>query len=88
MFPVGLYLLVALGHRKIHKHPVPLAGGLAVITGLAVPILAVTAWVWLGPLPESFDRVVTYGLDKRGWQLAAILGGAVAMLALGIIDDR
>ena len=81
-------LLDAPGHRKIHKHPVPLAGGLAVVTGLAVPILAVTAWVWLGPLPESFDRVVTYGLDKRGWQLAAILGGAVAMLALGIIDDR
>lgn len=61
---------------------------MAVVTGLAVPILAVTAWAWLGPLPESFDRVVTYGLAKRGWQLAAILGGAVAMLALGIIDDR
>ena len=81
-------LLDAPGHRKIHKHPVPLAGGLAVVTGLALPILAVAAWAWLGPLPESFDRVVTYGLAKRGWQLAAILGGAVAMLALGIIDDR
>ena len=81
-------LLDAPGHRKIHKHPVPLAGGLAVVTGLAAPILAAAAWAWLGPLPESFDRVVTYGLAKRGWQLAAILSGAVAMLALGIIDDR
>ena len=80
MFPVGLYLLALVGgavisaaslplwrrwcehvglvdtpgHRKIHDHPVPLAGGLA----------------------------------KRGWQLVAILGGAAAMLALGVIDDR
>ena len=81
-------LVDAPGYRKIHDHPVPLAGGLAVITGLVAPILGATAWVWLGPLPESFDRVVAYGLAKRGWQITAILGGAVAMLALGVIDDR
>ena len=81
-------LVDAPGYRKIHDHPVPLAGGLAVVTGLVVPILGATAWAWLGPLPESFDRVVAYGLAKRGWQIAAILGGAVAMLALGVIDDR
>ena len=28
------------GHRKIHAVPVPLAGGLAVLTGLLVPVLA------------------------------------------------
>jgi len=76
------------GYRKIHDHPVPLAGGLAVVTGLVAPILGATTWAWLGPLPESFDHVVDYGLAKRGWQIAAILGGAVAMLAVGIIDDR
>ena len=81
-------LVDAPGYRKIHDHPVPLAGGLAVVTGLVVPILGATAWAWLGPLPESFDRVVADGLAKRGWQIAAILGGAVAMLALGVIDDR
>ena len=75
------------GHRKIHDHPVPLAGGLAVVTGLATPILAASAWAWLGPLPESFAHVVAHGLAKRGWQLVAILGGATAMLALGVIDD-
>ena len=37
-------LLDEPGHRKIHKHPVPLAGGLAVVTGLAVPILAAGQW--------------------------------------------
>ena len=81
-------LVDAPGYRKIHDHPVPLAGGLAVITGLVAPILGATAWVWLGPLPESVDRVVAYGLAKRGWQITAILGGAAAMLALGVIDDR
>jgi len=78
----------APGYRKIHDHPVPLAGGLAVITGLVAPILGATAWAWLGPLQESFDRIVAYGLAKRGWQITSILGGAMAMLALGIIDDR
>ena len=81
-------LVDAPGYRKIHDHPVPLAGGLAVITGLVAPILGATAWVWLGPLPEAVARGVAYGLAKRGWQIAAILGGAVAMLALGVIDDR
>jgi UDP-GlcNAc:undecaprenyl-phosphate GlcNAc-1-phosphate transferase len=81
-------LVDAPGHRKIHDHPVPLAGGLAVVTGLATPILAAAAWVWFGQLPESFSHVVTHGLARRGWQLTAILGGALAMLALGILDDR
>ena len=58
-------LVDAPGYRKIHDHPVPLAGGLAVITGLVAPILGATAWVWLGPLPESFDRIIAYGLAKR-----------------------
>lgn len=81
-------LMDAPGHRKIHDSPVPLAGGLAVMTGLALPILAAGAWAWLGPLPESIVNTMSYGLAKRGWKLAAILGGAAAMLSLGIVDDR
>ena len=81
-------LLDAPGHRKIHDCPVPLAGGLAMVTGLAAPIFAAAAWAWVGPLPESFSLVVSHGLAKRVWQLVAILGGALAMMALGILDDR
>jgi UDP-GlcNAc:undecaprenyl-phosphate GlcNAc-1-phosphate transferase len=33
------------GHRKIHDAPVPLAGGLAIITALAVPLVG--AWLYL-----------------------------------------
>ena len=73
-------LMDAPGHRKIHDTPVPLAGGLAVMTGLALPILAASLWSALGSLPEPFANAVSHGLSRRGWQLAAILGGAVAML--------
>ena len=75
------------GYRKIHDSPVPLAGGLAVITGLAIPILFVVLCAYLGSLPESFAHIVSYGLSNRGWQLAAILVGSIAMLALGMLDD-
>jgi len=40
-------------HRKIHEHSVPLAGGLAVMTGLVVPLLA-AAFVLFGPF--TFDN--------------------------------
>ena len=40
-------LLDEPGHRKIHDQPIPLAGGLAVMTGLLVPILvAASLLLW------------------------------------------
>lgn len=84
----GIGLMDFPGKRKIHNSPVPLAGGLAIVTALVVPILFAVLWAWLGSLPESFAHVVSYGLSRRGWQLAAILVGAIAMLWLGILDDR
>ena len=80
-------LMDAPGYRKIHDSPVPLAGGLAVITGLAIPILFVFLCVCLGSIPESIAHIVSYGLSNRGWQLAVILVGSIAMLALGMLDD-
>ena len=77
----------APGYRKIHDSPVPLAGGLAVITGLAIPILFVFLCACLGSIPESIAHIVSYGLSNRGWQLAVILVGSIAMLALGMLDD-
>ena len=88
LWSLRIGLLDAPGPRKIHTYPVPLAGGLAVVTGLTIPIVIGSAWVWLGPLPESFAHILAPGLAKRGWQLATILGGAIAMLALGLIDDK
>jgi len=78
----------APGHRKIHQAPVPLAGGLAVFTGLALVVLGGTAAVGLELLhPDAVDRL-GYGLGKRAPQLLAIFAGAFGMVLLGWWDDR
>jgi UDP-GlcNAc:undecaprenyl-phosphate/decaprenyl-phosphate GlcNAc-1-phosphate transferase len=73
------------GHRKIHSEPILLAGGLSVLTGLLLPILAAALWTWLGHVPAEALR---HGLARRGAQLSAILLGAVAMALLGLADDK
>jgi len=76
------------GHRKIHGSPIPLAGGLAVFTGMAAVVLGGMAAVQLRLLdPLAVDRLA-YGLGRRRVELAAILVGALAMLGLGAWDDR
>lgn len=76
------------GHRKIHHTPVPLAGGLAVFTGIAVVILGGILAIWLGLLdPVSVDKL-RYGVGRRALPLAALLVGACGMVVLGWIDDR
>lgn len=76
------------GHRKIHTEPIPLAGGLAVFTGMVVP-LALGAWAiqagWLD-LPTS--GAFGHGYARRAPQLGAVLAGALAMVVLGWLDDR
>ena len=76
------------GHRKIHQAPIPLAGGLAVFTGMAVVVLGALGVVQLHLLdPVAVDKL-SYGLGKRAPQLVAILIGALGMVALGWWDDR
>lgn len=76
------------GHRKIHGTPIPLAGGFAVFSGMALVILAGVAAVQLPGLdPIAVDRL-SYGLGRRAYELGAILFGALAMLLLGAWDDR
>jgi UDP-GlcNAc:undecaprenyl-phosphate GlcNAc-1-phosphate transferase len=75
------------GHRKIHSTPIPLAGGLAVMTGLVVPILAgaaVAAVYSRFTIPGLFE----YGLSKRAIQILGIMAGALGMLLIGLRDDR
>ena len=76
------------GERKIHLTPIPLAGGLALLTGLLVPLAVAAAaaqFHWLGGL--AGDRLA-YGFERRAGQLAAIFGGAIGMTFLGWLDDR
>lgn len=75
------------GHRKIHSSPVPLAGGLAVLTGLFIPIIVGLAWLaWDGPAEAR--ELLIYGVNKRFLQLTIILAGASAMFVVGLVDDR
>lgn len=76
------------GQRKIHNTPIPLAGGLAVLTGLLLPLLAGAVAMQLGLLPAGALEKISYGFEKRGLQLAAILVGALGMVLLGWLDDR
>jgi len=76
------------GHRKIHSSPIPLAGGWALFTGLFTVVVAGSIAVaahWIDPV--AVERLA-YGLGRRAPQLAAIILGAAAMLALGAWDDR
>ena len=76
------------GHRKIHQDPTPLAGGLAVLTGLLVPLALAVALVKFWPAQIAGSASLVYGIEHRATQLGAILFGAVAMVALGWLDDK
>ena len=76
------------GHRKIHRQPVPLAGGLAVFTGLMVPLLVALLALRAHWLDAATVHTLEYGLGRRGAQLTAVLAGALGMLLVGWLDDR
>jgi UDP-GlcNAc:undecaprenyl-phosphate/decaprenyl-phosphate GlcNAc-1-phosphate transferase len=100
------------GRRKIHDQPTPLAGGLAVMTGLLVPTLLaclILLWQKLGgsaaaaysassPGPHAAGHpalldpyaffLLQYGLGRRAIELAAIFGGALGLLMVGVLDDK
>jgi len=76
------------GRRKIHDTPVPLAGGLAVLTGLLLPLAAGALTLKLGMNVADQTFPIVHGLERRGLELAAIALGAVAMVVLGVLDDK
>jgi UDP-GlcNAc:undecaprenyl-phosphate GlcNAc-1-phosphate transferase len=76
------------GHRKIHDTPIPLAGGLAVLTGLLVPLLGaglLLQFQWLG---DATRAPLLYGWDQRLGQLLTIALGAAGLVILGLCDDK
>ena len=76
------------GRRKIHDTPVPLAGGLAVLTGLLLPLAAGVLMLKSGVNVAAHPFPIVHGLERRGLELAAIALGAVAMVVLGVLDDK
>jgi UDP-GlcNAc:undecaprenyl-phosphate/decaprenyl-phosphate GlcNAc-1-phosphate transferase len=91
------------GHRKIHERPIALAGGLAVLGGMLVPLLIGAAFVATTPhglvdpgeAARSAAAAATdplgalgYGFSRRAPQLIALVLGAIAMTVLGWLDDK
>ena len=82
------------GHRKIHAEPVPLAGGLCVMTALTLPILLalLALWAhrmnWISLFDSATAERLGYGLHKRSLELTAIFLGAFGMLVVGLLDDK
>jgi len=76
------------GHRKIHDAPVPLAGGLAVLTGLLLPLAAAAAVLAAWPGNASLAGALAQGMSQRAVQVGAIGVGAIAITLLGMLDDR
>ena len=76
------------GHRKIHETPVPLAGGLAVLTGLLLPLIGAALVLALWPGGLSAAAAFAQGMSQRATQIAAIAAGAVGITLLGMLDDR
>jgi UDP-GlcNAc:undecaprenyl-phosphate/decaprenyl-phosphate GlcNAc-1-phosphate transferase len=75
------------GHRKIHTSPIPLAGGMAVMTGLMVSLL-IGVVVALAGSRSSVAGLFEYGLSVRTTQLLGLTAGALGMLMLGLHDDK
>ena len=68
-------LLDPCDDRKLHEHPVPRIGGVAIFLAVALALLAVE---WWSELPES-------GLLRGG--LPVILAGGFLIHLLGLLDD-
>ena len=75
-------------HPAAGKSTNPRASGRrpAVMTGLALPILAASLWS-RSSCPSRLQMPFPTA-SRHGWQLAAVALGAVAMLVLGILDDQ
>ena len=76
------------GQRKIHDAPVPLAGGLAVLTGILLPLTAGAISLKLGVNIAGQTHLIAHGLNRRAIELAVIAFGAIAMVVLGWLDDK
>ncbi|MFO8007943.1 MAG: MraY family glycosyltransferase [Candidatus Brocadiia bacterium] len=81
------------GGRKDHPNPVALGGGVAIMLGCTVPVLALgaAAWLWaqnpsLFALPQKLHSHVALAAERFPL-LAALLAGGVAITALGLVDD-
>ncbi|MGA2029763.1 MAG: MraY family glycosyltransferase [Verrucomicrobiota bacterium] len=73
---------------KIHAALIPLAGGLAVLTGILLPLAAGAILLKLGIVKISSANLIVHGINRRAVELAVIAFGAIAITVLGWFDDK
>lgn len=76
------------GFRKIHTHPVPLAGGFAVLTGLLLGALVVVLVMMGGFFESEFLKKLTEIPFRLFVSLVTVVVAAIGMVLLGGCDDH
>src|SRR5688572_29160240 len=79
-FCVRFQLVDDPGVRKIHTQTTPLAGGLAIFSGLLLPILFGAVFLFSGTIFDQSNLLI-YGFKRRVLELVAIIFGGAMMLA-------
>lgn len=59
--------------RRMHKNPIALMGGAAIITGFIVSL--------------TFDLITTSNLLTPEWELLGLLTGIIVIVIMGVLDD-
>jgi UDP-GlcNAc:undecaprenyl-phosphate GlcNAc-1-phosphate transferase len=83
------------GHRKIHRAPIPLGGGVAIFLAYALPMLAIVIGVSLADpaspqlnIPLEKWSAYVGGARSHAPLALALLGAMLVMHVMGLIDDR
>src|SRR3954468_13156322 len=83
------------GHRKIHRNPIPLGGGVAIFLAFALPMLAIVIGVMLvdpaSPklnMPAEQWAAYIGGARSHAPLALSLLGAMLVMHLMGLIDDR
>ena len=91
-FAPSLGLIDLPGHRKVHVHPTPRGGGIAIFLGVLLPVLALSIVCFLNRPPQlqGMDdiRAELGGDLRRRIQMYSIAIGAIVLFLTGLADDR
>ena len=89
-FSVRIGFVDKPGGRKIHARPKPLGGGVAILLGFCIPMLAALFYVHLQPPPETAGvngPAYWSGIRQETPLAVGIIVAAVLLHILGVIDD-
>ena len=79
------------GGRKIHDNPKPLGGGVAIVAGVAVPLVAALIALHVDAFARHLPRLdpaYVGGVHERTDMAVGLLVAMLAMHGLGLWDDR